>query len=236
MLWDYKVLFPDPWQMISIMATATRTLRFMTSVYILPLRDVFTAAKAISTAAVISGNRVTLGVGCGWMKEEFDIVGQPFHNRGARTSEMLDVIARLLKGGMVEFHGKHHDFPPVQLSPVPDQPVPVMISGDSNGAMRRAAKWNGWISAPHDEDVDAISARLEELTRVRKEVGTDSKPFEILVVTKVPPSLDFCRRLEDLGVTMVMPLSWYLQGVSSSSLDYKRGIMESFAENVIRHF
>jgi probable F420-dependent oxidoreductase len=236
LLWDPSVLFPDPWQMISIMATATRTLEFMTSIYILPLRDVFTAAKAISTSAVISGNRVTLGAGSGWMKEEFDIVGQPFHNRGSRSAEMLDIIERLMRGGMVEYHGKHYDFPPVQMSPVPSRPVPVMVGGETPNAMRRAAKWNGWISAPHDEDIDAIKSRLDLLTHIRRELGGEDKPFEILIVTKTPPSLDFCRRLEELGVTMVMPLSWYLQGVPTSSLDYKRKNMESFAENVIRQF
>lgn len=236
LLWDPTVLFPDPWQMISIMATATRTLRFMTSIYILPLRDVFTAAKAVSTAAVISDNRVTLGAGSGWMKEEFDIVGQSFHNRGARTGEMLEIIERLMRGGMVEYHGKHYDFPAVQMSPVPSQPVPVMIGGETDNALRRAAKWNGWISAPHDQDIDAITARLTKLEKIRSESGSSDAPFEKLIVTKAPPSLDFCRRLEALGVTMVMPLSWYLQGVATSTTDYKRKTMEDFAENVIRKF
>ena len=233
LLWDPNVLFPDMWQMIAAMAAVTSTLEFITATYILPLRDVFTAAKAISTAAVVSGNRVKCGVGVGWMAEEFPLTGQPFAHRGARADEMLEAIEKLLRGGMVEYHGRHLAFPPVQMSPVPSAPVPILIGGESDIAMRRAAKWNGWISAPLDGDLGHLPSTIARLAKARRETEAAKELFEIAVIMKRIPDLDLCRRLESLGVTSVLLNCWYQLGHPICSVDFKRGTMEEFADNVI---
>jgi alkanesulfonate monooxygenase SsuD/methylene tetrahydromethanopterin reductase-like flavin-dependent oxidoreductase (luciferase family) len=197
------------------------------------MRDVFTAAKAVSTAAVISNNRVLFGIGVGYLAEEFALTGQAFRNRGARTDEMLDVIRNLLRGGMVEFHGRFHDFPPVQMSPVPTLPIPVVVGGESDAAIRRAARWNGWMSSPLDDDLGNLESNIARLRRARQDLGKVDEPFEIIAIIKRNPSLDLCQRLEAMGVTATMRFPWYYMGVPTSSVDYKRRTMEEFAENVM---
>src|SRR3984957_13942018 len=91
-LWYPETHWPDPWVEIGARSQVTTTLKFMTTVYVLPIRDPFSAAKGIPTAARLSNNRVVLGAGIGWQKSEFDLAGQDFANRGKRTDEMLDII------------------------------------------------------------------------------------------------------------------------------------------------
>ena len=100
--WESNAPWPDPWVQFAALAAATERLEFMTTVYILPLRDVFTAAKAISSAAVVTRGRVHLGVGVGWQSLEFSLSGQPFHRRGRHIDEQLQVLAKLWSGEMVD--------------------------------------------------------------------------------------------------------------------------------------
>ena len=96
--------FPDPWSAISAMASVTTRLRFSTMIYVLPLRHPLEVAKAVSTAAVLSGNRVVLGAGAGWMREEYDTLGVPFESRGKRFDESIEVLRRVWSGQAVEHH------------------------------------------------------------------------------------------------------------------------------------
>ena len=98
--------WPDPWVAIGAMAAVTTSLRFVTNVYVLPARNPFVVAKAVGTAAVLSDDRVLLGIGAGWMREEFEQMGQAFAKRGARMEEMVEVLRTLWQGGMVEHHGE----------------------------------------------------------------------------------------------------------------------------------
>jgi alkanesulfonate monooxygenase SsuD/methylene tetrahydromethanopterin reductase-like flavin-dependent oxidoreductase (luciferase family) len=88
-----------------------------------------------------------LGIGAGWMKEEFDLTNQNFHDRSRRMDEMIEVMRLLWRGGMVEHHGKFFDFPPMQMAPAPTRPVPVVIGEHSAAALRRAARNDGWFGA-----------------------------------------------------------------------------------------
>lgn len=97
-IWEPEVAWPDVWVTIGAMQAVTTTLHFGTGVYIAPARDLFTVAKQVGTAAVLSGNRIHLGVGAGWMKEEFDQTGQPYANRGGRLNEMIPRAPRALEG------------------------------------------------------------------------------------------------------------------------------------------
>jgi probable F420-dependent oxidoreductase len=143
--WDPAAHWPDVWGMATAVASHTSRIHLTATIYILPLREPFTAAKAISTAAYLSNNRVINGIGVGWMEEEFRLTGQDFHNRGRRTDEMLEVMEKLLSGAMVEHHGEFYDFEPIQMSPAPSARVPVWVGGDSPAALRRAARNDGWI-------------------------------------------------------------------------------------------
>ena len=107
-----------------------------------------TVAKTVGTTAVLSGNRLRLGIGVGWSKEEFDLTGQDFANRGKRLDEMIVALRALWRGGWVEFHGDFYDVPECQMEPAPTEPVPFICGGHSPVALRRTAELcDGWIAA-----------------------------------------------------------------------------------------
>src|ERR1700687_3529728 len=137
--------YPDCWASIGAMAAVTTRLRFSVGVYVLPLRNVFEAARATGTLAILSGNRFVFGVGTGWMKDEFDIYGVDFRSRGKRYDEMITVLRKLWEGGMVEHHGEFIDFPPLQISPAPplrraapSSVPPASPTAESERATRRS--------------------------------------------------------------------------------------------------
>jgi probable F420-dependent oxidoreductase len=201
--WDGTVPWPDPWVSIGAMAMVTTRLRFITSVFILPLRDPFITAKAVGTAAVVSGGRVILGGGIGWMRDEFDQLGVDFHTRGARTGEIIEVLRLLWSGEMVEYHGKHYDFGRVQMSPAPPAQVPIYMGGESDPALRRAARLaDGFISVPHDPA--ELADLVGKLTALRAEYGRQDDPFAFITINPVPGPVGDYRRLADLGVTGVI--------------------------------
>ncbi|MCG8413646.1 MAG: LLM class flavin-dependent oxidoreductase, partial [Pseudomonadales bacterium] len=111
--WNPETHWPDPWVMTAALAQATTKLHFLSTIFILPMRDPLSVAKALSTAAFMSDNRVTLGAGVGWQKAEFEMVGQDFHTRGKRADEMLEIIPKLMSGGMTSFSGKFYEIPKV---------------------------------------------------------------------------------------------------------------------------
>jgi alkanesulfonate monooxygenase SsuD/methylene tetrahydromethanopterin reductase-like flavin-dependent oxidoreductase (luciferase family) len=200
-------------------------------VYILGTRDPFSVAKLLSTAACLTDNRITLGVGAGWMKDEFDLVGQDFTNRGRRVDEMLEVIQLLLQGKMAGFKGDFYSYPPVQMSPVPTQPVPVLVGGNTEAAMRRAARNDGWLGIFIDPG--DIEDQLRRLNGYRLEYGTSGRPFETLVFPTGEPTPDVYRRLADAGVTAAINPPWYYTLGPTSALDTKRREMAKFATNFI---
>jgi probable F420-dependent oxidoreductase len=217
--WDPAAPYPEPWILASVLAQATRRLRFMTYVYVLPLRDPFTAAKCIATAAFYSDNRVVVGVGVGWMEDEFRALGRPFRDRGRRMDDMLVVIRKLLGGGLVEHHSEFHDFGPLELAPVPTQPVPIWVGGHSDAALRRAARADGWVGANLAEH-DA-AALLRRLAHFRGELEDPPRDPAILLAPSESPTPELCRRLADLGVTGVVIPTWLARGEEPSSLEHK---------------
>jgi probable F420-dependent oxidoreductase len=202
--WDGEYPWPDVWVTTAAMAAVTTRLRFITSIYILPLRHPFVVAKSVGTAAALSQGRVILGAALGWMRDEFDQLGVDFSTRGQRADEMIPILRLLWGGGMVEYHGKHFDFGPLQMSPAPQVPVPIYLGGESDAALRRAARLaDGYISVPHD-DLEEIAILLRRLTSLRAEAGRADHPFEFLVIAPVPGDADQHQRLADLGVAGVI--------------------------------
>jgi probable F420-dependent oxidoreductase len=227
--------YPDCWASIGAMAAVTKRLRFSVAVYVLPLRNPFEVARATGTLAILSGNRFILGAGTGWMKEEFDIYGVDFKSRGKRFDEYLDVLRLLWRGGMVEYHGQHFDFPALQVSPAPQEPVRIFLGGAAPVALERAARRaDGWIGAGNlPEEVPAL---LAEFTRLRKAAGRDHLPFETVIGLKSPPDLATFQRLEAAGMTGGVSYPFSFTAGIPSTLARKKQVMEEFAERFIRHF
>ena len=207
------------------MAAVTTRLRFMTNVYVAPARNPFLVAKQVSTAAVLSDNRVVLGIGAGWMREEFELLGQEFGNRGRRLDEMIDVLRVLWRGGLVEHHGEHYSFDRMQMSPAPTQPVPIYCGGQRGAPCARAARLDGWIG-----NVYTPEQALELVGRVRHE--RSDPEFEVIVSLLARPDTDLYRRMEDAGVTALLCAPWMRPG--ADDLPARRAAIEHFAERVIR--
>jgi probable F420-dependent oxidoreductase len=194
--------FLDPFVAFAAMATATTRLRFLANVFVLPLRNLFTAAKSISSAAVLSGNRVSLGVGIGWMRDEFEAVGASFGDRGARTDEMLRVLPALLRGEPVSAAGEHVRFPEVTMAPGATDPVPILVGGASAPALRRAARADGWIGVNHAEA--ELMVILERLRRARAEAGDQRAGYRIVVSRPAEFDRAMAQRYAAAGVTAVV--------------------------------
>lgn len=230
---DGTTPFPDPWTTIAAMAAVTERLRFGTMVYILPLRHPLEVAKTVGSVAVLSGGRIALGCGAGWIREEYDALGVDFSTRGRRMDEMIPALRALWAGGPVEHHGDFFDFGPLEMSPSPARPIPIYVGGLAPAALRRAAQLgDGWIGTGHaPEEVPPL---LERLRALRKEAGREAEPFETIVPLSVPPDPDLLRRLEaEHGVTSTTawPFSYTLG--PGSSLAQKREWLRRFGDEVI---
>ena len=219
--------FPDTFTTISAMAAVTERLRFMSYVYVLPMRDPFSVAKQVGTAACLSGNRVAFGVGAGWLTEEIALLGVDPRRRGARMDEMLEIITGLWQDGRAEHHGRFFDFDEVGMFPVPSPPPPVWVGGRSDAALRRAVRHDGWLGMNYD--LDEIDRLLAKLTQLREQEGARDD-FEVFVIANEAPSPALLHRLEDAGVTSTMVMPWYPGDPAAASLDAKRAAMEAMAE------
>jgi len=221
---DGATPFPEPWTTIAAMAAVTTRLRFATMVYILPLRHPLEVAKAVGTAALLSGGRVALGVGAGWIREEFDVLGVDFATRGARMDEMIDVMRKAWTGAMVEHRGRFFEFAPLQMSPAPPSPPPIWVGGLSPAALRRAAtRGDGWMGTGQTPE-EAVRI-VGELRRLRADSPRAGTPFEAVVPLVVPPDRELLRRLSGAGVTAttVWPFSYTIG--PGSTLAQKRDAM-----------
>lgn len=236
--WDKDTSWPDPMCLISGLATVTSQLSFTTGVYIAPARDLVSVAKTVGTAAVLSENRVRLGVGVGWCKEEFDQTGQEFSNRGKRLDEMIAALRALWGGGWVEFHGTYYDVPTCQMNPSPNEPVPILGGGHSEPAMRRATELcDGWIAAGAYTEEEAWT-RIDELREHLRRAGRENDPFTILLSLAVAPDVDLYRRFEDAGVTDLVCAPWMFTPIAADATDEqilaaRVAACEWFADNVV---
>jgi probable F420-dependent oxidoreductase len=238
--WAPETSWPDTWVTIGAMASVTTRLRFSNAVYIAAARPLLEVAKQVATASVLSGGRVSLAVGAGWMREEFELLGQDFDNRGPRLDEMIQALRTLWQGGWVSWQGDYYSVPEMMLEPHPPSPVPILCGGESAAALRRAARMcDGWVGTAYLwDDAVAIIGRLHEY---RRRFGTADRPFEIVVSLRDAPSADLYRRAEDIGVTAVMCSPWMgVDHIGSGASDGPkqpaerfRAPIERFAEDVI---
>jgi alkanesulfonate monooxygenase SsuD/methylene tetrahydromethanopterin reductase-like flavin-dependent oxidoreductase (luciferase family) len=209
------------------MIGATKQLHFSNNIYIAGNRPLLVVAKQVGTAAVLSNNRVEFGLAAGWMREEFELNGQDWDNRGKRLNEMIRALRELWKPGWVEWHGDYYDIPSMTLGPSPTAPVPIYCGGHTDAALRRAARYcDGWIgnAYPWDEAAHYIS----KLQAFRREYGRENDPFEIIVGFYATPSVDLYRRAaEELGVTGTMCMPW--AGAQNVSTGNRTGLLEAAA-------
>ena len=202
--------FADPLVLMGQLSAVTQKILLGIGVLVLPLRNPFVAAKAAATAQDLSNGRLLMGVGVGWMREEFDAVGEPFDRRAARMEEMLTVMKKLWTGDPVNFAGEWHRFDTLQMSPGVSRPIPILVGGSSGAALRRAACiGDGWCGPPCSlEDNIAHRARIE---RERGLAKRDGMPFTYWVRSNEPTSRELIARYREAGfahliVALPLPL------------------------------
>jgi len=225
--------FIEPFVLIGALGTVTERIRFTISVLKLPIRHPVHTAKLASSAAVMSGGRVNLGVGVSPWPDDYALTETPWARRGKRMDECIEVLEGLLSGEFYEHHGECYDIPSIQICPVPEQPIPILVGGHSEAALKRAARLDGWIHGGGEhEDLPTMIARLHEL---RAQTDKANEPFEIQVISADAYSVDGLRALEEQGVTEVMVgFRWpYEVGPDTQPLQDKIDALRRYAETTI---
>jgi probable F420-dependent oxidoreductase len=228
--------FVEPFSLIPFLGAVTSRIRFTTFVVKMPVRNPVLLAKQATSTAVLTGNRLALGVGTSPWREDYDVLGVDWASRGRRMDESIAILRGLAAGGYFEHHGRCFDLPPVQIAPVPAEPIPVLIGGHSDAALRRAARLgDGWMHGGGDPaDLPRLLARL---TDFRREGGAadGARPFEVHAISADAYTVDGVRRLEEHGVTdVIIGFRWpYTVGPDAEPLEQKIDSLRRFADDVI---
>jgi alkanesulfonate monooxygenase SsuD/methylene tetrahydromethanopterin reductase-like flavin-dependent oxidoreductase (luciferase family) len=225
--------FLEPFSLIPALGAVTKRLRFVTFVVKLPIRNPVLVAKQATSTAVLTGNRLVLGVGSSPWREDYEVLGVPWEGRGRRMDEELAVIRGLSAGGYFSFHGEIFNIPNIKLSPIPSEPIPILIGGHSDAALRRAARADGWLHGGGDPA--HLPGLLARLTELRSQEGTTGRPFEVHVISMDAYSVEGVRRLEEQGVTdVIVGFRWpYGVGPDLEPLQEKIEKLRQFADQVI---
>jgi probable F420-dependent oxidoreductase len=192
----------DPFVALSFAAAATRTIGLATGIVLLPEHNPVLLAKQVASLDALCGGRLTLGVGVGWSREEFDALGVPFARRGERAAEYLDAMRVLWQEDVASFAGEFVSFSQVRVNPKPvrDRHVPVVFGGNSDAALRRVATTgDGWYGF-NLSSVDAVRERMARLDELCREAGRDRAELQIAVALESPHANDLAG-LSDAGVS-----------------------------------
>jgi len=226
--------FPEVLVLCTHLAAVTTRLRLTPFVLKLPVRQPVLVAKQAASLAYLSGNRLGLGVGLSPWPEDYAVLGVPWARRGARMDECLDIVRGLTAGGFFGYHGEFYDFDEVEQRPAPTEPIPLLVGGHADAALRRAVrKGDGWMHAGGDGA--ELERLLDRLATIRAQEGDTRAGFEVHVVSTDAYHPDAVRRLEDRGVTdCIVGFRWpYITGPDTEPLATKIDNLERFAETVI---
>ena len=227
--WPPFTQWPDPWVLVGAMAQVTTRVKFVTTVYIPAMRDPYSAAKAIGTAAYLADGRVELGIGVGWCEEEFTLMGQRFDRRGKRTDEMLELFRALWQPGWTEFDGEYYPTPRLEMEPTPPR-IPIYVGGLSDIALRRAARNDGWIGDLISTD-RAIGS-VERLRELRAEKGLSMDGFEVLTPLTDAFVPEHYERAEAAGITGIITMPWMFYAGPDATLSEKIDGMKRFRKDL----
>lgn len=199
---------PDPLIWLAYVAAATKRIKLGTGILILPLRNPVVLAKEVATLDALSGGRVMLGIGVGWLEEEYQAIGVPFAERGVRTDEAIAAMRALwAPGGAASFEGRFTSFPDLYSRPSPVAgSVPITVGGHTSIAAKRAGRiGDGFF--PGKGSLDELALRFAEVRTAA--VGAGRNPDAIELMIGAPANSEDVKRAIDLGVTrfMVPPMS-----------------------------
>jgi probable F420-dependent oxidoreductase len=188
--WPTDTPYLESIVVLAAAAAATTRVRLGTAVLVLPQRNPVLLAKQVASVAQIAGGRIELGVGAGWLREEFDALDAPFDGRGARMLEWIDVLRACWAGRPPELAGRHYHLPPgLLVLPAPPAPVPVHIGGHSPRALRRAGTaGDGWLAQQSvlDLDTDLLASEAGVVRAAAAAAGRD--PGSLRIVARLVDS------------------------------------------------
>lgn len=217
---------PDPLIWLTYVAAATTRLRLGTAVLILPQHNPVVLAKALASLDRLSGGRMMLGTGVGWVREEALAVGSSFHDRGRRASEYIRAMRALWNEPVAHFEGEFVNFSGVVSEPRPLQPggVPIHVGGHSPAAARRAGR-HGDGFYPLGVDPDSLGDLLAIMEGTAREVGRD--PATIEITCSGPPKPDLAERYRDSGIDRMVVFP------PTGDLEKLRGFLDGFRREAI---
>jgi probable F420-dependent oxidoreductase len=229
------VPFLEPFSLIPAMGAVTTKLRFTTSVMKLAIRQPVVVAKSVSSVAVLTNNRFAFGVGISPWPDDFDACQIPWAKRGRRMDEMIDILKGLMTGEYFSYDGEIFQIDSMKICPAPSLPVPILIGGHSQAALRRAARVaDGFIHA--GGAFEDLETTVQQINQYREEYGREKEPFEYQSMSAEAFSIDGVKKLEDLGIdeAIVAFRNPYEGGEDTQTLDEKIGALRWFAENIIQ--
>ncbi len=205
---------PDPLMWLAFAAAAASSLRLGTCILIVPQRNPLILAKELATLDQLSGGRVELGLGVGWLEEEFDALGVPWSRRGARNDEYIAAMRALWSGPHAEFHGEFVDFEPATCSPRPvNGNIPVLVGGDTDAAIRRAVRIaDGYF--PGEGDHERLAALLGRLRSAAEDAGRDPASIEINAMfgAQMMDPITGLEQMRSVGVDRIMVPAFFFAG------------------------
>jgi len=178
-VYDKHVAFHEPLTTLAFIAALTETIELVTTILILPQRQTVLVAKQAAEVAILSNNRLRLGIGTGWNKLEYEALGEDFSTRGARQTEQVEVLRALWSSESLDYTGKYHRVDQASINPRPSAPIPIWFGGGAPALIRRCARLgDGWIPlmGPNAAAAEVISSLREQ----REALGKPWETFSIL--------------------------------------------------------
>jgi probable F420-dependent oxidoreductase len=205
---------PDPLIWLAFVAAAAPRVRLGTCILIVAQRNPLVLAKELATLDQLTNGRVELGIGTGWLREEYEALGVPWDRRGARTDEYLAAMRALWAGPHAEFHGDFVDFAPVTCSPRPAQDsIPIIVGGDTEAAISRAARLgDGYF--PGERDTERLGMLIGRVREAAERAGRDPDSIEIhaMFAEQMIDPVAGAEQLAELGVARAMVPAFFFIG------------------------
>lgn len=230
--YDYNSMFHEPFVLFGYLAALTERIRFMTGIVILPQRQTVLLAKQAAAVDVLSGGRLTLGIGVGWNAVEYTALNEDFHTRGRRQSEQVEVLRALWTQRLVNLQGKYHTIPDAGLYPLPVQrPIPIWFGGGSDATFRRMARLgDGWMT--NTGNLDQLTGELATLRGYISDAGRDPSTFgvEYRISLRRDPAAEWPRIIERLAGLGVSHISINTMGCGLDGVKAHLAAVQKFAD------
>jgi probable F420-dependent oxidoreductase len=234
--WDEHCEWPDPFVSASAILASTSSLQVLTGIVVLPMRDPLLVAKGAATLGAMFPGRFILGVGAGWLREEFEILGYDFDTRGPRIEECIAIIRKAFAGGRISHDGRFRSFPGVTMMPVPEPPVSIYIGGGADPAVRRAAQLADGMIPPLNTQ-PRTAELLERIASLREQSGRQGAFDYVASAVKSRTPADLLE-LGRLGVRSVHvdPFQLYVRRYGGLTMEERRDALRRYANEVIRPY